>query len=41
MHQKLIKHGRSCVQNNQLWIKSHVELEDNKYSLLEFEVLKC
>ena len=29
MHQKFIDHGRSRTQNNQLPIKSHVELEDN------------
>ena len=29
MHQKLIDYGMSCMQNNQLPIKSHVELEDN------------
>ena len=29
MHQKLTKHGRYCMQNNQLPIQSHVEIEDN------------
>ena len=29
MHQKFIKHGRFCKQNNQLPTKSHDELEDN------------
>lgn len=29
MHQKLIDHGRPRMQNNQLPMKSNVELEDN------------
>jgi hypothetical protein len=29
MHHKLTKHGRFCKQNNQLPIKTHVELKDN------------
>ena len=33
MHQKLTKHGRFCKQNNQLPIKSHVELKDNSSNL--------
>ena len=29
MHTKHTKHGKFCKQNNQLPIKTHVELEDN------------
>ena len=29
MHQKLIGHGRCCMQNNQLSTKSPIELKDN------------
>jgi hypothetical protein len=38
MHQKLTKHGRFCKQNNQLPIKSHVEIKDNSNVLLFFQV---
>ena len=30
-NQKHTKHGRGCMQNNQLPTKSRVELEDNSY----------
>ena len=29
MHRKLTEHGRCCMQNKQLMIKSYVKLEDN------------
>jgi hypothetical protein len=29
MHQKLIEHGKNCMQNNQLQTKTPVELEDD------------
>ena len=28
MHKELTKHGRSCMQNNQVLIKSHPEIEE-------------
>ena len=37
MHHKLTKHGRFCMQNNQLPTKTHVESKDN--SILSKKIL--
>jgi hypothetical protein len=36
MHQKLIDHGKFCMQNNQLQIKTLVELKDNYIGNMNF-----
>jgi hypothetical protein len=41
MHQKLTKHGRFYKQNNQLFTKNHVELEDNSIIWNTFFLTKC
>ena len=38
MHQKPTEYGRSCMQNNQFPINSHVDLEDNSIRQLEFNL---
>ena len=36
VHQKLTKHGRCCMQNNQLLTKSYVDFKDNSIVLVCF-----